>query len=133
MLLAVTLVLVGDATPAHADPPRTTQFPPATWTHRDFADHIKKKGTTLSLKPAGLVLMAGPRPVAILREGTGPNAPGLLVFLCADEQGAREMAATMGEGAFAFGRFATGALNPDASGDGPDDAGLLKRVAAALK
>jgi hypothetical protein len=109
------------------------QFPSDDWTHRDLVTYLGKKGITLSIKSAGLILNAGLRPVAAFAEGEDTRRPSVLVFLCSDARAAHELAATMGDGAFSFGRFALGSMGVDGSREKIDDAGLLRRLAAILK
>lgn len=99
----------------------------ADWTHRELAEHINKKKVAAILREAGLVLMAGNRPVALFSEDDKTKA-AVIVFLCPDAKGAREMAATMGSDGFAYGRFAIGARDSERA----DDIGYLKRIREVL-
>jgi hypothetical protein len=120
----------GGGKPPDAKSPKpepTRNPPPADWTHRELAEHLRGKG--LKLDYAALPTLSTPdQPAATFMEPpSGGRRAAVAVFLCADERRAREKAGSLGDDGFPFGRFALGVLGGDAA-----DRDLLRRVRAAL-
>jgi len=77
-------------------------FPPDSWTHRDLADHLGKKGVKVEVSNAG-IFDKPERPAAWFESA---DKATVIVFLCTDAKAAREAAGAETAGSFAFGRFA---------------------------
>jgi hypothetical protein len=127
-----------DGSSPKAPPDRTPDvkpsgaFPPASWTHHELLACLNQKGLKLKQSTAGPLLAGSTKPAAIFHEGDAPDRnPAVMVYLCSDAAEARDQAGSMGEGSFPAGRFAIGHV-PIIDRES-DDAGLLKRIAAALR
>jgi hypothetical protein len=115
------------------DPPKPpANFPPDDWTHKELASYLEQKGVKVGVRPAGLPFTSSGKPVSFFHEGPDLDRAAVVAYLFPDVKSAREQASSMGEGAFAFGRFAIGLPYPGGR-EGTRDVDLLKRIAAALR
>ncbi|VTT96567.1 unnamed protein product [Gemmataceae bacterium] len=101
---------------------------PDTWTHREVADHLGKKG--LKVTVGGIPDSASPHPVSVFKDAAATEKAGaIVVHLCKDVGAAHEQAGSMGEGAFSKGRFAFGLYDVSAR---ESDKRFLQRIKAAM-
>ncbi len=121
----------GKPAPAKGDAPGripSQDFPPDDWTHKELAEYLGTKGVKVEVRSASLHSKPG-QIVAGLIKGEGAERAGVVATLCADSRAARDVAGSMGAGAFHRGRFAIGTGNDP----GAQDKDLLAKITAALK
>lgn len=91
------------------------------WTHKELAEHLKAKGVPVAVEGGGWAA-DGEASSLLVEPGTGVKVGCLLT---ATDQRAREFAASRGEEAFAWGRFAV-------FGGGQKAKAFRDRIRAAL-
>ncbi len=97
------------------------------WTHKELADYLRQKGVSVHVRSAPLFDKPD-RPVAMFWMNADGGA-NIIVYRCADKKSATATAATLGDGAFVYERFAIGCPNqPDAN-----DTAYLAAARNALK
>ena len=78
-------------------------------TPQDLVDALKKKDIEVDLSPALSRDRSGAVASVLTLQSAGANQPPrVLMYLCVNEDMARELVGVMGDGAFASGRFAIG-------------------------
>ncbi|MBP3954962.1 hypothetical protein J8F10_06660 [Gemmata sp. G18] len=112
VVVVIVIVAISGRDATHAKRPAANSVelakdgvPLDDWTHRDLAEHLKKKGVEVEVKHGGAYDQPG-RPASAFYNPKENAA--IIVYLCSSAKEAKEVSGSMGEGSFSSERFAIG-------------------------